>query len=155
MPTLLSSRAGAVARRALTAATLAFAVAAAGCGDDDDPTGPGGLQGTFALQSVDGETLPVTLEDDVGNVIVATGGTLVMADDGDWQMSITGTYNDDPEELLSDFGTYELDGDDVTFDSDEFFDQFDGTLSDDDDTVTIQYDGDGDGSPDTTFRFVR
>lgn len=152
----LLTRAGARTRRTLAMSTLVFAsLGAAACGDDDDPTGTDGISGTFALQEIDGGSLPQTFTDDDDNVYVVTGGTLLMDDDGSWQLSVNGTVNGTAQEILADDGSYDLNGNDLDFHSDAFGDDFSGTASDDERDVTFTYDIDGDGTADVEFFFSR
>ncbi|MDQ3697598.1 MAG: hypothetical protein M3373_06185 [Gemmatimonadota bacterium] len=142
-----------VARRTFYSALLAVSMlGAAACGDDDNGTGPQGITGTYALRQVDGENLPA--DNDQGFItITVTAGSLVLDDDDTWEMTIAFDIDDDPQVPFEDFGDFDRSGNSITFHSDEFDDQFSGSLSGDE--ITVDYDFDGDGSADTEFVFER
>ena len=101
-------------RRSLFVATLAALGALAACGGGGDASAtapPTNLSGTYVLQSIDGEPLPVTLDDGTGTIevienrITFSGRSFVDA--------LTASY-DGGEPFAQDFpGNYSRDGADV------------------------------------------
>ena len=77
-----------IGRRLALLGMLAMTVAMAGCGDDDDPSGPTEITGTYTLRTVNGASLPFTLwtEAEAGFKREITGGSVTL--------NANGTYSD-------------------------------------------------------------
>jgi len=126
-----AARSASRAWRLLSALALSVAlVGATACGDDDDDGG-GGTAGTYALRTVDGQPVPITVSGAVVQsgsmtlnanntyalrVLLTSGGQNVnWTDDGDWTQNGSG----------------------LTFTSDTFGDSFAGNLAGG--AMTVQY----------------
>ena len=103
------------------ALVLAAAVplALAACGDDS--TGPENVAGTYALQTVEGNTLPWRFFVVGDEWIELTAGSLVISGNGTWTAElhfrerVGGETTEYPEESV---GTWERDGDQIIFTDD-------------------------------------
>ncbi len=131
-------------RWARLAALAPALVLAAGCGDDDDPTGNGGVDGSYSLTQFEGQTVPFTVDTDDGRVEVR-GGDLTLSG-GDYQVSFDIRVDGRRARDLDDAGTYERDGRRVRFSSSSG-DEFEGTLSGrqltiESDEITLRFDRD-------------
>ena len=117
----------------LLGATVA---AATGCGGGGDGgTGPDddGITGTYVLQNVDQDPLPVEIHHgpwfDAQNgtfynlfVFTVTGGSIQLQEDGRFTMSLSAVVNGDGQggaAMLSIGGWYERDGDELWFEADD------------------------------------
>ena len=107
-------RAAASVRRTLCAMTLvaAIGVGAAGCGDDDNGSGPGSVAGTYTLRTVNGQSLPFNF----GLGFALESGYVDLEEDGEFELSLDFS-DDDFDELV--FGEWERDGNEITFVSDD------------------------------------
>ena len=106
-----SSRAAAVALAALVA------LSAAGCGNDNNSTGPPVSLGTYALVSVNGAPLPFTVPNTGSNTIVVQSATLALTEVGTYSATVQGTTNGQSTSVLSDEGNFTQSGNVVTFHS--------------------------------------
>lgn len=111
-------------RHSLTrhAAVLAFAAALAtlaACGSDKKgTTGPKDVTGTYALTTIDGQSLPYTVPNNPDNDIVIQSGTVTLNSDHSYSIGGTGTSDGgSPQQVIADAGTYSLSGSTVTFTS--------------------------------------
>ena len=122
-------------RLAMAAALSLSLLGVAACGDDEG-TGPG--RGRYDLVAVDGNSLPVTFEvtDPQGNVgtITFNSGFIELESGNEYNSSLDVVVNGTAQELDDD-GTYERDGDNVTFESSDG-DDFEGEF--DDEELTIE-----------------
>jgi hypothetical protein len=119
---------------ALVATAIALTGSVAACGDDDDgPTTPANISGTYTLQTVAGQPLPFTTSG--GNGIVQSS-TLTLAPDLSYQVRVI--FSD--RQGYDDLGIFARTGNSLTFQSATFGQagNFTGTVSGR--TVTIQYD---------------
>jgi hypothetical protein len=135
------------ARRALP--LIGLAVVATGvlaCGSDKS-TGPKGLDGTYALQAVAGQPLPVELQGTASVVIVETG-TLTLSREK-WTLTIDGTVDGQQSNLITDNGSFSGSGDAIQFSSAPSGDTSHGTLIDG--VVTLDYDVNGQAIVELTF----
>jgi hypothetical protein len=73
--------------------TLVFVVLA-GCGGSDDPTGLAARTGVYALSSINGQTLPLTVEDRPGFSRTVTSGRLELDNDATFVDRITYRVDD-------------------------------------------------------------
>ncbi len=114
----------------LTMAVLAGGLLPA-CGDD--PTGPESVAGTYILQTINGEALPVTVQTDV-----VSAGSLQLNSAGTFTLSFTIDGRPDSES-----GTFTVDGSTVTLVDEGDVDEGDsitGTVSGN--TITFVAEGD-------------
>ncbi len=112
----------------LTTALLAGGLLPA-CGDDDDITGPESVAGTYFLQTVNGEALPVNFE---GGQL--TAGSIRLNSDGTYFTSLT----TDLLGTTTETGTFTVNGSTINFVEEGAVDEgdlFTGTVSGD--TLTI------------------
>ena len=103
--------------RLVTTLALVAAVALAGCSDDG--TGPENrVEGTYALETIDGDELPVTMLATGEFQLEVLAGEVRLMDEGEMRFSITfreslgdqsGTYTE------ADSGTWTRSGDTITF----------------------------------------
>ena len=95
------------------------------CGSDD-PTGPGGgdgqaVAGSYDLSSINGENLPVTVLETIGERVEIIGGNLSIRADGTFVLSATVRITTDSQsETVSDdtSGSWSLSGNQLTLDYD-------------------------------------
>jgi hypothetical protein len=123
------------ATRRLVGTSLALlALATAACGGGDDTTGPGPgpepapaeVQGAYVLTQVrtlgnlggGGSGLPVTFVDGAGHQLTFVSGTLSLAADGRFDLSVESTYKGDPV-TFTDYGTYSATGGSIAFNSEK------------------------------------
>ena len=132
---LAASPAHAVRRwtRSLLSLTLALGLAGAvgACGDDD-PTSPNqDVVGTYNIESYDGQSAAVQ----------QVAGEFVISANNRWTLHLE---NSDGLNEFDDGGSYTRSGNNFVFESDEFFDEFTGSVASR--TLTINnYDETGDG----------
>jgi hypothetical protein len=99
-------------------ACAAFILAAAACGGDKS-TAPKRIEGTYTLQSIDGQTLPMIYYDDAtaGQRIEVLSGSITLSSDGTfsapWSLRVTdgGTTGPYSETCT---GTYTRSGNNIT-----------------------------------------
>jgi hypothetical protein len=149
-------------RFAVATAVSLSTLGVAACGDDNG-TGPGGISGTYTLQTVNGQGLPFTMFD--GEVDDGQGGTfdvLLRILSGSVTLNSNNTYRarldfdfridgqpcagcveDDDEE-----GTFSVSGSTITFDPEDDDPQT-ATVSGNTITVSFQEDVDEDGEDET------
>jgi hypothetical protein len=110
--------------------SLVLAGAAACSGDDGGSTGPStpppsqDVSGSYDLTQVrtqanlggGGSGLPVTFIDGSGDHVTFVSGTLIMDENGGFDLKIQVTFNGNPSEL-TDYGTYSAAGGSIDFDS--------------------------------------
>jgi uncharacterized lipoprotein YehR (DUF1307 family) len=122
---------------ALVATAIALTGSVAACGDDDDgPTTPANIAGTYTLQTINGTPLPFT----IGGGVIVQSSTLTLDQALGFLVRVVGTANGAPGGF-DDNGIYARSNNSLQFTSTNF-DDFTGTVSGR--TVTIQYDyGDG------------
>lgn len=122
---------------ALVATAIALTGSVAACGDDDDdPTTPANIAGTYTLQTINGTALPFT----IGGGVIIQSSTLTLDQALGFLVRVIGTENGVPGGY-DDPGIYARNGNSLQFTSTGSTD-FTGTVSGR--TVTIQYDyGDG------------
>jgi hypothetical protein len=128
----------------MAAIAMAFAVlTTTACGNDDkSPTGPGAIAGTYTLDRVDGNALPVTLFEGLVDVdgtpvqlrIELTGGTMTLAANNTFSGNLTARVSapGSPSETenLPVTGTYTVSGSSITLTSSDPEDpQVTGTLA--------------------------
>jgi hypothetical protein len=82
-----------VARRAAAPILLVAALAAACGGDGVGPATPVSLAGNYVMTSVEGYGVPHTFTDAAGSQLRIDGGTLVMRDDGSYELQYSGRLN--------------------------------------------------------------
>ena len=95
-------------------ATGTAASLAAACGDSFSPEG---LAGTYSLQSVNEEALPATLAELGSNKLEAMSGTLVLSDDGTYNLTTqlrTTNSESTSTDTTSDHGDWESEGTEIT-----------------------------------------
>lgn len=84
-----------------------------------DSNGPDTINALFILGRVNGNPPPVPVQEIGDCVISVVGGNLFLQEGGDFSMGIditsVCTETENSEETLAVGGTYEIDGDDVTF----------------------------------------
>lgn len=116
------------ARRALAVAALAGLTMVAACGGDDS-TGPSG--DTYAMFSIDGQTLPIVEDDGAGNVYTLKSGSISLLANGTYTFRQTETYKPSGEPLETfvsgENGTYVISGSTLTTTSTHDFE--DGVLT--------------------------
>ena len=97
---------------------LAGAVALGGCGDDDG-TGPdNNIEGTYTLETIEGEELPVTVIDFEGYSLVVLSGSVRLMDDNEFTASLTfrETFEGETDTYSeTDSGTWSRSGNSITF----------------------------------------
>ena len=97
---------------------LAGAVALGGCGDDDG-TGPdNNIEGTYTLETIEGEELPVTVIEFEGVKIEVLSGNVRLMDDNEFTASLSFRETTDGETTTytqTDSGTWSRSGNTVTF----------------------------------------
>jgi hypothetical protein len=113
-----------LARLAALAPALALA---AGCGDDDDPTGSDGVDGTYQLVAFERQAVPFSGRDEDGRTVSVRGGTLTL-DDGDYQVTLDIRIDGRRAPDTDDEGRYERDDDRILFTSVDD-NQFEGEVS--------------------------
>jgi hypothetical protein len=104
--------------RAARIAIAAAAVALLGaCGSDS--TGPknSNVQGTYALTTVDGSSLPFTIPNTGANTEVVENATVTLTSDSTYTAVANGTANNEPTTIITDQGHYSVSGSQVTFTS--------------------------------------
>lgn len=108
-----------LARHATVLAFAASLATLAACGSDNKgTTGPGDVTGTYALVSIDGESLPYTVPNNPDHTIVIQSGSVTLNSDHSYSIGGTGTSDGgSPEQVIADAGTYSLSGSTVTFTS--------------------------------------
>ena len=123
-----------LSRRAfLTASVLTLATAAACSGKDDGPSGNGKINGSFNLATVEGESLPVTGEINGQDVTVQSGRlTITNEESFTLELRVNG-------QSFTDRGDITRSGNNIEFDS-EVGNAFEGRLSNNNGTVTLNYD---------------
>ena len=134
----------------------ALVLAAAGCGGDKSPTGPGGggngLTGTYTLARIGLVSLPAYLTIESCMPTRFTDGSLKINDDGTWAIAVA-VQNDDGDTKLDDDGDYEQEGTALWFDSATFGDSFQGTVEDG--VIKMDYDFCSNGQSDIQLVFGR
>ncbi len=121
-------------RRLFGATMTTLALATAACGGDGDSTGPSGpsnqppadVSGSYALTQVrtqgnlggGGSGLPVTFTDGSGDQLVFLSGTLLLGNDGTFDLSVESTFKGSPV-TLTDYGTYSVAGGSIDFNSEK------------------------------------
>jgi hypothetical protein len=139
--------------RVWQAGTIGLALLAAACGGGGDATGPGGpTAGTYQLVSTNGDMVPAIEQTEHCSPSRFKDGFLTLTADGGWQMSVelddeTGSH------VAQDHGQYQQDGGDLSFDSVQFGDSFDGEIEGQ--QVVVHYDFCANGVADTDFEFER
>ena len=134
MPILAIAPARRTARRLAYAAVAVLATTAAACGGSDKSTGPkSSINGTYALRTVEGDALPATGELN-GQVVTISAGSLTISNENSFQLRYT--INNQQQ---SDQGTITRNGSSIAFNSTQFSD-FTGTVSNNNGTVTVNYD---------------
>ena len=114
-------------RRVLGTTLAALAIATAACGGDDSsgpaaPAAPADVSGSYALARVKtlgslgggGNSLPVTFSDGGGSTLTFHSGSLAMAADGTYALSVEAEFNGH-DVTLSDEGNYSRSGANITF----------------------------------------
>jgi hypothetical protein len=107
-------------RVASFALALAAVTALAGCGGDKS-TGPGAIAGNYRMRSVNGETLPVVLEEFGSYRAELTAASLTLDDDGRFTESSTVRETDGGQTVTtigSCPGSYTRGGSTITFEED-------------------------------------
>jgi hypothetical protein len=97
----------------LTVATAASALAITSCGDI---TGVGNVTGAYELQTINGQFLPVTVDDPAAGTIVIVGGEIIL--DSDETFSDLVDYRFPGSSQIQSqpvFGTYTRSGNTITF----------------------------------------
>jgi hypothetical protein len=120
--------------RVMAAATLAMLVAGASAACSKDKKNPTqtttSIEGRWELTEIEGDELPVQLQDGEGNVFTVTGG-LIEATDDEFELSL----EIDGEDVGIESGDYEIDGDEVDFGS------FSGELNSSRNRLVVQFAG--------------
>jgi hypothetical protein len=112
-------------------------IASAACGGDGgsdatapsgptDPPAGGSVVGGYTLSQVrtlgnlggGGSGIPVSFTDGAGHELAFLSGTITVAEDGTFDMKVQTTYRGSAAEL-TDYGTYEASGANITFHSDK------------------------------------
>jgi hypothetical protein len=111
-------------RRMLGMSLAALAIATTACGGDDSsgPAAPADVSGSYSLQRVKtlgslgggGNSLPVTFTDGSGSTLTFHSGSLAIAADGTYALSVEADFNGN-DVTLSDEGTYTRSGANITF----------------------------------------
>src|SRR5215207_7173795 len=111
-------------RRVLGATLAALAIATTACGGDDSsgPAAPANVSGSYALTHVKtlgnlgggGNSLPVTFTDGGGSTLTFHSGSLALAADGTYALSVEADFNGN-DVTLSDEGNYSRSGANITF----------------------------------------
>ena len=112
-------------RVASFALALAAVTALAGCGGDKS-TGPGAIAGNYRMRSVNGETLPVVLEEFGSYRAELTAASLTLDDDGRFTESSTVRETDGGQTVTtigSCPGSYTRGGSTITFEEDASSDE--------------------------------
>ena len=126
-----------ISRRLAVLGLMAMTMAMAGCDDDDDPTAPANISGTYTLRTVNGSAPPVTLVNVTGYkleimsatiTITGTGSSGTYSETTNWRETTNGVPDEYPETYT---GTWTRSGNTVTF-----TDQDDDTS-----TATVRSDG--------------
>jgi hypothetical protein len=101
----------------LTVATAASALAITSCGDS---TGVRNVAGRYELQTINGQFLPVTFNDPVFGNVTFMYGEVELDSDGSFvdliQYRLQGSSFTETEQF---FGTWELQGDEIRFETDD------------------------------------
>jgi len=107
------------ARHATVVAFAAALATLAACGSSNNgTTGPTDVTGTYALGSIDGQSLPYTVPNNPDHTIIIQSGTVSLNSDHSYSIGGTGTSDGgSPEQVIADAGTYSLSGSTVTFTS--------------------------------------
>jgi hypothetical protein len=132
-------------------ALLTLTVAA--CGGDGDSTGPapapGDVAGTYNLNQViskgnlggGGSGMPVTFTDGGGTSLTFVSGTLVLAEDGSYDLTVEATFGSS-DVTMTDYGTYSAAGSSIDFTSTHDPERLtDGSLSANQVTANSQFGG--------------
>ena len=132
----------------------AVGVAAACGGGSDAGSGPdgGALGGTYRLVGINDDALPALAQMENCTPSRFAGGSMALATDGSWQMSITWD-DENGDHVLRDHGRYQSPDDDLSFDSDEYGDGFEGAI--DGELVVFSYDFCSDGHEDVDLVFAK
>lgn len=102
-------------------ALLGLVTAATACGDKD-PGEPISIAGTYQLQSVNGQSPPVTVAEDPGFKVEVLSGNFILAGNGnftttvDFRFTVSGEVTTDSDTYP---GTYSVSGSTVTFKYDD------------------------------------
>jgi hypothetical protein len=98
-------------------------VLAAGCSDDDPPTGTTTTNeyGRYTLAGVNNQSLPYTVSSSIAGTMVVRSATLDLTASASgnptYVANIAGTLNGQSQTILSDMGTYARSGGTLTFSS--------------------------------------
>ncbi len=135
---------------------------ATACGGGDGPTAPGGnggngggggIEGTYDLVNLGGRvSLPIDLQIEACPMVRFLGGGLRLYGDGTWEMVVKLQDESGPTEL-SDQGSFEQNGSDLSFESEDYGDSFEGSV--DGTVVKFDYDYCPNGETDIQFWFQR
>ena len=121
--------------RKLAVAALSLSLlGVAACGDDD-PTGP--QRGTYELDRVNGQSLPVAVGTDpaTGTTIQVIAGSIELQSGNEFDLEISVTSGSGQTDFSAD-GDYQVDGDDITFETDAG-EELTGSFDEDDDELDV------------------
>ena len=137
------------------AALLVAGLAACGGGSGNGGTGPDGnvgqVAGDYAMVSIDGATVPVTINFDNCDDIRFGAGGMTLGEDGSWQLAIQLFDANGNAMNAQDHGRFSRAGDRLSFQSEVYGDQFKGAIQTP--GVHVYYDWCGEGHPDVDFTF--
>jgi hypothetical protein len=122
MPGFIPSSRSRIGRVASAFVLTVIVATLAACGSDKKGvTGPTDVTGTYALATIDGNSLPFTVPNNPDHTIVIQSGTVILNSDHSYTIGGTGTSDGgDPQQVIADAGTYTLSGSTVTFTSTTF-----------------------------------
>lgn len=144
------------AARPVVALTLAAVVATlAACGSDKKGiTNPTDVSGSYALATIDGNSLPFTVPNNPHHTVVVQSATMTLGADHSYTLAGTGTSDGGPStQVVADAGTYAFSGSTVTFTSTAYAGLiYAGTATTS--TITETVPGAFGGSTNTSFTLV-